>query len=161
MFKLHVGMLSAAIVLAMLALAHGQSPDAGPSPYFDCPFVNYFDRDCPQLLKLWEEQERRRLQGPVNPSATPRVREPDLQNEQEEQQGDERHERDADDTDSLFPRECLAPDAPELFRLLLAEPPLGNARRYVRWYARRTARLQEVQALIRRAGRELETGERQ
>ena len=160
MVRQHVGMLSATIVLAMLASAHGQSPDAGPSPYFDCPFVNYFDRDCPQLRKLWEEQERRRLQGPLNPSATPHVREPDLQNEQEEQQRGERHEPGADDTYILFPKESLAPDAPKLFRLLLAEPTLDNARRYVRWYARRTARLQEVQALIRRAGRELETGGR-
>ena len=60
----------------------------------------------------------------------------------------------------MFPRESLAPDAPPLFRLLLAEPTLDNARRYVRWYARRTAKLQEVQALIRRAGTELEVNAR-
>ena len=56
----------------------------------------------------------------------------------------------------LFPRESLAPDAPPLFRILLADPTLENARRYVRWHARRTAQLQVVQALIQRAGKELE-----
>ena len=56
----------------------------------------------------------------------------------------------------LFPRESLAPDAPPLFRILLAQPTLANARRYVRWHARRTAELQVVQALIQQAGKELE-----
>ena len=62
MVKLHVGLLSTAVVLVTLASAQGQNPDAAPSPYFDCPYVNYFDSECPQLRKLWEEQERRRLQ---------------------------------------------------------------------------------------------------
>ena len=61
------------------------------------------------------------------------------------------------ETHLLFPKESLAPDAPPLFRLLLAEPTLENARRYVRWYARRTVRLQAVQTLVQRAGREFET----
>ena len=56
MVKLQVGLLSAAVVLVTLASAHGQNPDAAPSPYFDCPYVNYFDGDCPQLRKLREEQ---------------------------------------------------------------------------------------------------------
>ena len=66
------------------------------------------------------------------------------------------HDLDADETYLLFPKESLAPDAPPLLHLLLAEPTLDNARRYVRWYARRTARLQAVQALIELAGSELE-----
>ena len=165
MVKLHVGLLCAAAVLAAVAAVQGQEPQAVPSPYFDCPYVNYFDRDCPQLRKLWEEQERRRLQQEGNAAAAPRGQDTGGQVEQPEQD-DGPHGLDADETHLLFPKESLAPDAPELFRLLLAEPTLENARRYVRWYARRTARLHAVQALIRLAGSELETeakvgGERQ
>ena len=156
MVKLQGGLLSAAVVLVTLASAHGQNPDAAPSPYFDCPYVNYFDSECPQLRELWEEQERRRLQQQESPSAVP----PDQRSEPPANQAkeDEKpHDLDADETYLLFPKESLAPDAPPLFRLLLAEPTLENARRYVRWYARRTARLQAVQVLIQRAGREFET----
>ena len=156
MVKLQGGLLSAAVVLLTLASAHGQNPDTAPSPYFDCPYVNYFDSDCPQLRNLWEEQERRRLQQQEAPSAVP----PDQRSDPPANQAKEdekSHDLDADETYILFPKESLAPDAPPLFRLLLAEPTIENARRYVRWYARRTVRLQAVQALIRRAGREFET----
>ena len=94
------------------------------------------------------------MQEQDNPAAVPRGQEPDLPAEQAEQD-DDPHDFDADETYLLFPKESLAPDAPPLFRLLLAEPTLENARRYVRWYARRTARLQAVQALIQLAGTEL------
>ena len=67
MVKLHVGLLCAVFILAALASAHGQESQTAPSPYFDCPYVNYFDRDCPQL---WEEQERRRQQE-GNPAPMP------------------------------------------------------------------------------------------
>ena len=56
----------------------------------------------------------------------------------------------------LFPKDSMAPDAPDLYRLLLARPSLETARLYVRWYARRTARMQEVEALIQTAGSELQ-----
>ena len=158
MVKLQVGLLSAAVVLLTLASAHGQNPEAAPSPYFDCPYVNYFDSDCPQLRKLWEEQERRRLQQQEAPSAVPPAQRSGATTPP---QGDEdespTRELDADETYLLFPKESLAPDAPPLFRLLLAEPTIENARRYVRWYARRTARLQAVQTLIRLAGSELQS----
>ena len=157
MVKLQVGLLSVAVVLLTLASAHGQNPDAAPSPYFDCPYVNYFDSECPQLRKLWEEQERRRLQRQgapaVPPAQQPGATTPPQGNEDESPTS----ELEADETYLLFPKESLAPDAPPLFRLLLAEPTLDNARRYVRWYARRTVRLQAVQTLIQRAGREFET----
>ena len=156
MVKLQVGLLSTAVVLAAVASAYGQNLDAVPSPYFDCPYVNYFDRDCPQLRKLWEERERRRLQGQSDPAAVPRGQDVGGQAEQPEQD-DGPHGLDADEAYLLFPKESLAPDAPPLFRALLAAPTMENARRYVRWYARRTARLQAVQALIRLAGSELET----
>ena len=156
MVKLQVGLLSAAAVLAALASAQAQESQAAPSPYFDCPYVNYFDRDCPQLRKLWEEQERRRLQRQDDPAAAPRGQDAGRQAEQPQQDHDGPHSLDADETYLLFPKESLAPDAPRLFRLLLAEPTIENARRYVRWYARRTARLHAVQALIRLAGSELE-----
>ena len=147
------GLLSAAAVLGAALAAHGQA--AAPSPYFDCPYVNYFDNDCPQLRKLWEEQERRRLQRHDSPAALPDGRDAGRQVEEAEQDDDRPGDLDADETYLLFPKESLAPDAPPLFRRLLAEPTLANARRYVRWYARRTARLQAVQALIRLAGSEL------
>ena len=154
MVKLQAGLWSAAAVLAAVASAYGQNLDAAPSPYFDCPYVNYFDRDCPQL---WEEQERRRLQQEGNAAAAPRGQDAGRQAEQPQQDDDGPDSLDADETYLLFPKESLAPDTPELFRRLLAAPTIENARRYVRWYARRTARLQAVQALIRLAGSELET----
>ena len=165
MLRLQAGLLCAAVVLAALASAQAQESQAAPSPYFDCPYVNYFDRDCPQLRKLWEEQERRRLKQEGRPAAAPGGQEPGRHVEQPEQE-DRPNGLDADETYLLFPKESLAPDAPPLFRLLLAAPTIENARRYVRWYARRTARLQAVQALIQLAGSELEAetnrgGERQ
>ena len=156
MARWKVGLLGTAVMLAALGAAHGQGANRAPSPYFDCPYVNYFDRDCPQLRKLWEEQERRRLQGRGDPAAAPRRPDPAPPAVQERADGDRRDDLDAGETYLLFPKESLAPDAPPLFRLPLAEPTLENARRYVRWYARRTARLQAVQALIRLAGGELE-----
>ena len=156
MVRLYVGLLSAAVVLAALSSAHGQESQAAPSPYFDCPYVNYFDRDCPQLRKLWEEQERRRLKQEGNPAPMPRGQDAGGQTEQPQQDDDGTHSLGADETYLLFPKESLAPDTPPLFRLLLAAPTIENARRYVRWYARRTARLQAVQALIQLAGSELE-----
>ena len=157
MVKLRVGLLSVAVVLVTLASAHGQNPDAAPSPYFDCPYVNYFDSDCPQLRKLWEERERRRLQRQGAPAVPPAQRSGATTAPQGDEDESPIGELDADETYILFPKESLAPDAPELFRLLLAEPTIDNARRYVRWYARRTARLQAVQTLIQLAGRELES----
>ena len=144
--------LVAAAVLGAALAAHGQ--EAAPSPYFDCPYVNYFDNDCPQLRKLWAEQEQRRLQGQDGPAPPPAGRDAGRHVEQAGRDDDRPGDPDADETYLLFPKESLAPDAPPLFRLLLAEPTLDNARRYVRWYARRTARLQAVQALIRLAGSE-------
>ena len=157
MVKLQGGLLSAAVVLLTLASAHGQDPDAAPSPYFDCPYVNYFDSECPQLRKLWEEQERRRLQQQGAPAVPPAQQSGATTPPQGDEDESPTSEPDADATYLLFPKESLAPDAPPLFRLLLAEPTIENARRYVRWYARRTARLQAVQALIRLAGSELES----
>ena len=155
MVRLHVGLLSAAVVLTALASALAQESQPAPSPYFDCPYVNYFDRDCPQLRKLWEERERRRLRQEGNPAASPRGRDTGRHVEQPEQDDGDSRGFDTDETYLLFPQESLAPDAPPLFHLLLAAPTIENARRYVRWYARRTARLQAVQALIQRAGTEL------
>ena len=149
-------LVTAAVLGAALA-AHGQ--EAAPSPYFDCPYVNYFDNDCSQLRKLWAEREQRRLQQEGNAAPVPDGRDAGRQVEQP-QQDDGPHGLDADETYLLFPKESLAPDAPPLFRLLLAEPTLDNARRYVRWYARRTARLQAVQALIHLAGSKLEADNR-
>ncbi|MDE0206964.1 MAG: hypothetical protein OXP66_13175 [Candidatus Tectomicrobia bacterium] len=152
MTKRLTGLLSLGVVLGLAIGSHGQ--EAAPSPYFDCPYVNYFDKDCPQLRKE-QERERRRLQQEGDTATASPDHEAGRQGEQAEW-----YDGTADDLDEtylLFPKESLAPDAPPLFRLLLGEPTLDNARRYVRWYARRAARLQAVQALIRLAGSEIES----
>jgi len=153
MERLQMALLSAAIVLVGMAPAQTQESQAAPSPFFDCPYVNFFDKDCPQLRELWKEQQQRRLLQEGGPSAGDHGE--DRQAEQPEHD-DNAQDPTAEETYILFPKDSLAPDAPRLFRLLLAEPTLDNARRYVRWYARRTARLQAVQALIKLAGSELE-----
>ena len=150
-----VWLLSLAVVLGAAVAVNGQEGEAAPSPYFDCPYINYFDSDCPQLRELWHEREQRRLQEQGGPAATPGV---------EQEPGDVHVEQDDGVSDALdleklyplFPKDSMAPDAPDLYRLLLAKPSLETARLYVRWYARRTARMQEVEALIQTAGSELQ-----
>ena len=150
-----VWLLSLAVVLGAAVAVNGQEGEAAPSPYFDCPYINYFDSDCPQLRELWQEREQRRLQEQGGPAATPGV---------EQEPGDVHVEQDDGVSDALdleklyplFPKDSMAPDAPDLYRLLLAKPSLETARFYVRWYARRTARMQEVEALIQTAGSELQ-----
>ena len=156
MVRRRVRLWGAAMVLAAAVLAHGQESETLPSPYFDCPYVNYFDSDCPQLHDLRGEQERRRPQRYENTPAVPAGQGtiPPAKQGTEGEHGS--LHPGADETYLLFPKESLAPDAPALFRLLLTEPTIENARRYVRWYARRAARLQAVQALIQLAGSELE-----
>ena len=136
-------------VLAVLAgwAAAQQEESGAASPYFDCPYVNYFDTDCPQLS---EPGPRQPVAGARTPEEKPPQEEGTAADTQEERPGV------LPDELILFPRESLAPDAPPLFQLLLAVPTLDNARRYVRWHARRTAQLIRVQALIQQAGRELE-----
>ena len=148
--------LSGGAILLATYSAHGQV--SAPSSYFDCPYVNYFDNDCLQLQKLWQEREQRRRQHQEDAAAA-RGREPETPAKRAEQK-DGSSGPDIDETLLLFPKESLAPDAPPLFRRLLAEPTIENARRYVRWYSRRAARLRAVQALIRLAGSELESDER-
>ena len=121
------------------------------SPYFDCPYVNYFDADCPQV----NEQRQPVQERQARPEPQPR---PGRSHDQDDKADrDSTGQRVLLEELILFPRESLAPDAPPLFRILLSHPTIENARRYVRWHARRTAQLQVVQALIQRAGMELET----
>ena len=118
------------------------------SPYFDCPYVNYFDSDCPQLR---EDERRGREEG----RARRRDEESDRRAEEEREDQEDREERVLPDEAILFPRESLAPDAPPLYRWLLENPTLENARRFVVWHARRTARVSVVQALIKEAGEQM------
>ena len=151
----HRGLMVLAVMLfGWVAVVCGQpSDDGGASPYFDCPYVNYFDTDCPQLRDQRPPAPVQGRQAAPEPQPAPG------------RPGDQGDEADGEDTRQgvlpdeliLFPRESLAPDAPPLFRILLAHPTPANARRYVRWHARRTAQLQVVQALIQAAGKELET----
>ena len=143
------GVLATAMAFGLSVAALGQEEKRAPDGYFDCPYVNYFDPDCPQLRKPPTQPDGRRPDDREVPAAAPGAPEPGAA------EPDDGTQRDFDaDVYPLFPRESLAPDAPPLLRLLLAEPTLANARRYMRWYARRTQRLQEVQALIELAGRE-------
>ena len=152
-----VWLLSLAVVLGAAVAANGQEGEAAPSPYFDCPYINYFDSDCPQLRELWNEREQRRLQEQGEPAATPGVeQEPGQADVHLGQDDGEREPFDVEKLYPLFPKDSMAPDAPDLYRLLLAKPSLETARLYVRWYARRTARMQEVEALIQTAGSELQ-----
>ena len=138
------------LIMGVATAASAQEPEVGPSPFFECPYINYFDNDCPQLRQLWEEQERRRLEaeGRARQEQVPVLEEPG-------QDGVEVEELEPERRFLLFPKDSLAPDTPELYWILLADPTLANARRYVRWYAERTVRLQAVQALIEVAGNEL------
>lgn len=131
---------AAGIALAGVAWAEEREPS---SPYFDCPYVNYFDSGCPQLEK------EKALQAPP----------PEDGSEQSEVARDRDSEvpwpEEAPELlPPLFPKESLAPDTPTLYRLLLMRPSVENARRYVRWHARRMARIREVQGLVDLAGRE-------
>ena len=112
------------------------------SPYFECPYINYFDDGCPQT----DEEQRR-----VQPQA-------EDETEQREAEGEPEGDWLEDNPElllPLFPKESLAPDTPDLYRMLLMRPTLETARRYVRWYERRMARIREAQALVEVAGREL------
>ena len=129
--------------LAVLASTAGGQEREQSSPYFECPYVNYFDHDCPQLEK---EQAR------VRPQADDE-REPRADEGEPETAGDWLQEV-PEHLLPLFPKESLAPDAPALYRLLLVKPTLDNARRYVRWYSRRMRRIQAAQDLIAAAGAE-------
>ena len=112
------------------------------SPYFECPYINYFDDGCPQT-----EEEQRRVQ--------PQAEDETEQREAEGEPGGEWLEDNPELLLPLFPKESLAPDTPDLYRMLLITPTLDTARRYVRWYERRMARIREAQALVEVAGREL------
>ena len=138
--------LAVGIVAVGVGAAVAQERDLS-SPFFDCPFINYFDSGCPELEK-------------ESPQAAPRER-PQAEQPAAEGEGEEEDEW-ADENPELllplFPRESLGADTPELYRLLLVKPTLENARRFVRWYARRMQRIQDVQGLIALAGGELLAG---
>ena len=134
------------LVVALVALgaccAVSQERDLS-SPFFDCPYINYFDSGCPEL-------EREAPQ--TVPQERPEGERPTSGGEREEE--DEWAEENPELLVPLFPRESLGRDTPELYRTLLIQPTLENARRFVRWYSRRMQRIQEVQQLIALAGGE-------
>ena len=136
-----------AVVTAALAVpAAGQEREA-PSPYFECPYINYFDSDCPQA-----PQDEARMAAPGDEGQE------EPQDAEDRESGHEWMEEVPEVLLPLFPRQSLAPDTPALFHLLLMKPTLANARRYVRWHARRMSRIREVQGLVDVAGREFLAG---
>ena len=139
---LRVGTFVVLVLGMLVAVAGAQEPDES-SPYFDCPYINYFDSDCPQL---------KREVAPGQPLV-------DDEAERAEAEAEEEVDQDwlqevPEHLLPLFPKQSLAPDTPDLYRLLLLRPTLANARRYVRWYSRRMGRIKEAQELIGKAGRE-------
>ena len=133
----------AIVMMVAAAIGVGAQEREGSSPFFDCPYINYFDNDCPQL----------ETEG--GQSAAPEVQ-PEVA---EGREGEEAWpEENLELLLRLFPKESLAPDTPPLYRLLLMRPTLENARRYVRWYSRRMDRIREVQGLITLAGGEFLAG---
>ncbi|MDE0205858.1 MAG: hypothetical protein OXP66_07515 [Candidatus Tectomicrobia bacterium] len=139
--------VAAWIVLAASGTAGAQESEVS-SPFFDCPFINYFDSGCPEL-----EGEEAGAQPPPAAPERPAANEADEDDEYE--WGEENPEVLA----PLFPRESLSRDTPEPYRLLLMRPTLENARRFVRWYARRMERVRRAQALIALAGGEYLAGQ--
>ena len=138
---------SVVTVLVVLAAAVAAQEGESPSPYFDCPYVNYFDSDCPQL-----ERDKERAAPSDDDAAGPAATdEPEAEHDWLQEVPEHML--------PLFPKESLAPDTPALYQLLLLRPTLGNARRYVRWYSRRMGRIKEAQELIAVAGREFLAGE--
>ena len=137
-----------AVVVLGAGTAVGQEREVS-SPYFDCPFINYFDSGCPEL-----ENEA--------PQAAPQARPEEKQTEAagEPEEGNEWAEDNPELLAPLFPRESLGRDTPELYRVLLMQPTLENARRFVRWYSRRMERIRQAQELIALAGGEFLAGER-
>ena len=123
------------------ALRGAQEADPS-SPYFECPYINYFDSGCPQT-----EREEARAAQPGEDDERPEV-------EAEEESDYDWMEEVPEGLLPLFPRQSVAPDTPPLYHLLLMQPTLENARRYVRWHARRMNRIREVQGLVDVAGRE-------
>ena len=132
--------IAAMAALPAVAVAQEREPSG---TYFDCPYINYFDSGCPQT-----EQEQAR----VAPPAEEEQEQPETVEELESEY--DWMEEAPEDLLPLFPRESVAPDTPPLYHLLLMKPTLENARRYVRWYARRMNRIREAQELVDVAGRE-------
>ena len=151
LMKWNLGVLAGVMVLVAAVVAVGQEQKRRPSPYFECPYVNYFDKECPQLRMPAAHQDGRRRDDREVPAPSPGTSDPGMAPDPDEVR---RRKLDKGKVYPLFPRESLAPDTPPLLQLLLADPTLENARRYVRWYARRSERLRAVQALIELAGRE-------
>ena len=135
--------LWAVAVLAALAGVTGAQEQEQSSPYFDCPYINYFDDGCPEL-----EREQARVQPPAEDKREAPAAADNQETDQDWLQEVPEHLL------PLFPKESLAPDTPALYKLLLMRPTLSNARRYVRWHSRRMSRIKEAQDLIAVAGRE-------
>ena len=140
-----VWLLVAALSLGV-GVAAGQERDLS-SPYFDCPYINYFDSGCPELEKE---------SPPAKQQERPEAEKPAVEGQRDED--DHWAGENPELLAPLFPRESLGRDAPELYRVLLTEPTLENARRFVRWYSRRMERIAEVQKLIALAGGEFLAG---
>ena len=138
-----VSCLTVLVVAVVAGIAGGQERDLS-SPYFDCPYINYFDSGCPELER---EQTGTQPQAPPEP-------EPPAVAEDQEQEEYEWSEENPELLVPLFPRDSLSRDTPELYRVLLLRPTLENARRFVRWYSRRMERIRQVQGLIALAGGE-------
>ena len=137
-------LLAIVLVVTWFGVSAAQERDLS-SPYFDCPYINYFDNGCPELERGVPQ---------AVPQERPEPEQPAAEDRQEEESEHELAEENPELLAPLFPRESLGRDTPELYRVLLMQPTLENARQFVRWYSRRMARIEQVQRLIALAGGE-------
>ena len=151
------GVLALLCLAPLLALAQEPEGFRG-NDYFDCPYINFFDQDCPQ----------RRQAGTASPQARPGQEGEERQDARPEapapgegivEPGETmRHylelQKSLGDRHELFPEQSMAPDTPPLMHALMRAPNLDTARLYVLWHAARVERLHEVLRLIEMAGAE-------
>lgn len=146
-----------ALILGLVALAAwpaaAQDDGLASNPYFDCPYINYFDADCPQL---------RGQEPPLPPTGADEGARPERSEALQDDEGVTLPRpgvplslEDYEKLFPLFPKSTLAPDTPPVYRLLLTEPTIETARFYVLWHAARMQRYREAQVLIDQAGREM------
>lgn len=150
-----------AVLMAVATLAVAQEEPQGfrQNGYFDCPYINFFDQDCPQHRPPQPSAPR---PGSEEPAASGSPPAPPAEGEFLQPGAMMRRylelQKSLGDRHRLFPKQSMAPDAPPLFQHLLIEPTLDTARLYVLWHAARAERLHQALGLIEAASAEHEAG---
>lgn len=151
----------AAALLAAAAAFPAAAQEAGSAAWFACPYLDWWDpptaADCPRPD---EGAPAAPAAAPPQARGAPVPDGPETEilrawlARQAEREG--AHAEAAPvEAYPLFPPQSLAPDAPDLFAELLAQPDIEKAKAYWLWYEKRQAQLIEVQKLIAEAGRRI------